>query len=106
MLELKNITKVYEAGTTQVEALKGINIAFRDRREQIVDTLKVNQCRVSSLTVGNPLSVFHHMLVAVAKVKRVAIASFHFHRTLLSAVGWRTFLSAQEKYVKMNPLRL
>ena len=23
MLELKNITKVYEAGTTQVEALKG-----------------------------------------------------------------------------------
>ena len=78
----------------------------RHRREQIVDTLKVNQCRVSSLTVGNPLSVFHHMLVAVAKVKRVAIASFHFHRTLLSAVGWRTFLSAQEKYVKMNPLRL
>ena len=30
MLELKNITKVYEAGTTQVEALKGINIAFRE----------------------------------------------------------------------------
>lgn len=78
----------------------------RHRREQIVDTLKVNQCRVSSLTVGNPLSVFHYMLVAVAKVKRVAIASFHFHRTLLSAVGWRTFLSAQAKYVTMDPLRL
>ena len=31
MLELKNITKVYEAGTTQVEALKGINIAFREK---------------------------------------------------------------------------
>ena len=30
MLELKNITKVYEAGTTQVEALKGIDIAFRE----------------------------------------------------------------------------
>ena len=30
MLELKNITKVYEAGTTQVEALKGISIAFRE----------------------------------------------------------------------------
>lgn len=30
MLELKHITKVYEAGTTQVEALKGINIAFRE----------------------------------------------------------------------------
>ena len=30
MLELKNITKVYETGTTQVEALKGINIAFRE----------------------------------------------------------------------------
>ena len=26
MLELKHITKVYEAGTTQVEALKGIDI--------------------------------------------------------------------------------
>lgn len=25
MLELKHITKVYEAGTTQVEALKGID---------------------------------------------------------------------------------
>ena len=30
MLELKHITKVYEAGTTQVEALKGIDIAFRE----------------------------------------------------------------------------
>ena len=30
MLELKNITKVYEAGTTQVEALKGITSACRE----------------------------------------------------------------------------
>ena len=30
MLELKHITKVYEAGTTQVEALKGIDIAIRE----------------------------------------------------------------------------
>ncbi|MDR2529974.1 MAG: ABC transporter ATP-binding protein, partial [Oscillospiraceae bacterium] len=30
MLQLKNITKTYKAGTTTVEALKGVNLAFRD----------------------------------------------------------------------------
>ena len=32
MLELKNITKVYEAGTTQVEALKGIDMQIPEKQ--------------------------------------------------------------------------
>ena len=30
MLELKNITKVYETGNESVEALKGISLQFRE----------------------------------------------------------------------------
>ena len=30
MLELKNITKIYETSNEKVEALKGVNIKFRE----------------------------------------------------------------------------
>jgi len=38
MLELKHITKVYEAGTTQVEALKGIDMLFMVSQWPLVRT--------------------------------------------------------------------
>ena len=42
MLQLKNITKIYQAGTTTVEALKGIDLKFRDN--EFVSVLGPSGC--------------------------------------------------------------
>ena len=47
MLQLKNITKNYEAGTTVVEALRGLNLKFRDN--EFVSVLGPSGCGKTTL---------------------------------------------------------
>ena len=47
MLQLKNITKTYEAGDTKVEALKGISLSFR--KNEFVSILGQSGCGKTTL---------------------------------------------------------
>ena len=67
MLELKNITKVYDLGDNSVEALKGIDVSFR--KNEFVSVLGPSGCgKTTLLNIIGGLDVYTNGDLFIIKI--------------------------------------